>query len=318
MKIVVLDGYTINPGDNPWDPLTEVGEITFYDRSAPDEIVPRAVGADAIIVNKVRITDEILEQLPGLKLISVTATGHDCVDSAAAQKREVAVCNVPEYSTDSVAQFVFSLLLNMVHNVATHDQLIREGEWQRSGDFAFWRSPLVELSGKTMGVFGWGRIGQKVGLIAHAMGMHVLACSRSQRNAGDFPGFDWATPEELFSQSDVLSLHCPLTNETDTLVNREKLSLMKPSAYLINTARGGLIAEQDLADALAAEKLAGAALDVSTSEPIRDDSPLLTSPRCILTPHIAWATLASRQRCLQITANNVASFFDGNPVNLVN
>ena len=318
MKIVVLDGYTINPGDNPWEPLTDVGEVTFYDRSTPDEIVPRAADADAIVVNKVRITSDILEQLPNLKLISVTATGHDCVDVAAASQRSVAVCNVPEYSTDSVAQFVFSLLLNMVHNVATHDQLIREGEWQRSGDFAFWRTPLVELAGKTMGVFGWGRIGRKVGTIAHAMGMNVLACSRSQRNAGEYQGFDWATPEELFSRSDIISLHCPLTDETDTLVNSEKLSLMKPTAYLVNTARGGLIAEQDLAAALAANKLAGAALDVSTSEPIRDDSPLLTAPRCILTPHIAWATLASRKRCLQITANNVSMFSAGSPVNLVN
>lgn len=318
MKIVVLDGYTINPGDNPWEPLTDVGEVTFYDRSTPDEIVSRAAEADAIVVNKVRITSDILDQLPSLKLISVTATGYDCVDVAAASQRNIAVCNVPEYSTDSVAQFVFSLLLNMVHNVATHDQLIREGEWQRSGDFAFWRTPLVELAGKTMGVFGWGRIGRKVGTIAHAMGMNVLACSRSQRNAGEYQAFDWATPEELFSRSDVVSLHCPLTDETDTLVNSDKLSLMKPTAYLVNTARGGLIAEQDLADALAADKLAGAALDVSTSEPIRDDSPLLTAPRCILTPHIAWATLASRQRCLQITANNVSLFATGSPVNLVN
>ena len=318
MKIVVLDGYTLNPGDNPWDPLTKVGEMTLHERSTPAELVARAADANVIVVNKVRITDEILEQLPRLELIAVTATGYDCVDVTAARKRNVSVCNVPEYSTDSVAQFVFSLLLNLVHNVSLHDRLIREGEWKRSGDFAFWRTPLVELAGKTMGVFGWGRIGQKVGAIAHAMGMQVLACSRSRQDAGDFAGFDWVAPDELFAQSDVLSLHSPLTDATKGIVNRSSLSRMKPSAYLINTARGGLVAEQDLADALTAGKLAGAALDVSATEPIRDDSPLLTAPRCVLTPHIAWATLASRQRLLQITANNVAAFYDGSPANLVN
>ena len=317
MKIVVLDGYTVNPGDNPWTPLERLGDVTFHDRSARDEIVDRARDADVLVINKIRLTREVLSALPQLKLIAVTATGYDCVDTVAARQRNVPVCHVPEYSTASVAQFVFSLLLHLVHNVSTHDRLIRAGEWQRSGDFCFWRTPLVELSGKTMGVFGWGRIGQKVGLLAHAFGMQVHACSRSQRNAADYGGFRWVNREELFRQSDVISLHCPLTVETDGIINAGTLAVMKSDAYLINTARGGLIVEQDLADALAAEQIAGAALDVATTEPIRSDSPLLTAPRCVLTPHIAWATLASRQRCLRITAENVGAFAAGSPQNLV-
>ncbi len=318
MRITVLDGYTINPGDNPWTPLTNLGEVTLFDRSAPDEVLERSAGADAIVVNKISITDDLLAQLPNLKLVAVTATGFDCVDVAAAKRRGVVVCNVPEYSTASVAQFVFSLLLNLVHNVAAHDHLIRQGEWQRAGDFSFWRTPLHELAGLTMGVFGWGRIGQRVGAIANAFGMNVIACSRSRQNGGEYANFQWAATEQLFSQSDVVSLHCPLTPETDQLVDDHKLALMKPTAYLLNTARGRLIVESDLARALDKGRLAGAALDVSVAEPIRDDSPLLGAPRCVLTPHIAWATLASRQRCLQITVNNIIAFTAGSPRNCVN
>jgi glycerate dehydrogenase len=250
-------------------------------------------------------------------LVAVTATGYDCVDLEAARRHDVAVCNVPEYSTDSVAQFVFSLLLHLVHNVSVHDRLVREGEWQRCGDFCFWRTPLVELSGCTIGIVGWGRIGQRVGTLARAFGMNVLACSRTRRNAPDYRQFEWRDAVSLFAESDVVSLHCPLTAETAGMVNGDLLAGMKPSAYLINTARGGLIVEQDLAHALAAEQLAGAALDVAPQEPIREDSPLLSAPCCVLTPHIAWATLASRQRCLQITAGNIGAFLAGQPRNLV-
>ena len=318
MRIAVLDGYTVNPGDNPWTPLERLGDVTIHDRSAPHEISDRAADADVVVINKVRLNREVLGQLPRLRLIAVTATGYDCVDTVAAKELNVAVCNVPEYSTDSVAQFVFSLLLHLVHNVSSHDRLIHEGEWQRSGDFCFWRTPLVELSGRTMGVFGWGRIGQKVGVLANAFGMQVIACSRSQRNAANYDGFRWVKREDLFRQSDVVSLHCPLTTETSGIVNAETLASMKSDSYLINTARGGLVVEQDLAAALMVNQIAGAALDVSTSEPIRNDSPLLTAPRCVLTPHIAWATLASRQRCLRITAENVGAFIAGSPQNVVN
>lgn len=317
MRIIVLDGYTVNPGDNPWTPLEKLGSVEIFERTAPADVLARAQDAEILIINKIRMTEEVFGQLTELRLVAVTATGYDCVDLDAARKHDVAVCNVPEYSTDSVAQFVFSLLLHLVHNVSIHDQLVREGEWQRCGDFCFWRTPLVELSGRTIGIVGWGRIGRRVGTLAHAFGMNVLACSRSRRNAPDYGQFEWRDPATLFVESDVVSLHCPLTAETSGMVNAELLARMKPSAYLINTARGGLIVEQDLANALAAEQLAGVALDVSPQEPIHDDSPLLSAPCCVLTPHIAWATLASRRRCLQIAAGNIEAFLASQPRNLV-
>ncbi len=317
MGIIVLDGYTVNPGDNPWTPLEKLGAVEIFERTAPADVVARAQDTEILIINKIRMTQAVFAQLPRLRLVAVTATGYDCVDLNAAREHDVAVCNVPEYSTDSVAQFVFSLLLHLVHNVSVHDQLVREGEWQRCGEFCFWRTPLVELSGRTIGIVGWGRIGQRVGTLVHAFGMNVLACGRTRRNAPDYSPFEWRDPVALFAESDVVSLHCPLTAETAGMVNAELLAGMKPSAYLINTARGGLILERDLADALAAEQLAGAALDVARQEPIRADSPLLSAPRCVLTPHIAWATLASRRRCLQIAVGNIEAFLAGHPRNLV-
>ena len=316
-KIVILDGFTVNPGDNPWTPIESLGDITVHERSAADEVCPRAADAEIVVVNKIRMDTDVFRQLPKLKLVAVTATGYDCVDLSAAQSANVSVCNVPVYSTESVAQFVFSLLLHLVHNVSIHDQLIREGEWQRCGDFSFWRTQLIELHGRTLGIVGWGRIGQRVGKLADAFGMRVLACSRRSHDAPEFDGFGWRSLDELAGESDFLSLHCPLTESTEGMIHAERLARMRDSAFLLNTARGGLVVEQDLADALRSRGLAGAALDVSATEPISPESPLLTAPNCILTPHIAWATKAARQRCLAITADNIANFLSGNPSNLV-
>ena len=318
MKIVILDGSTVNPGDNPWTGLAASGDLDIFARTTPGEVVSRCRGADVVVVNKVRLGAAEFEVLPDLKLVAITATGFDCVDGQAARERGIDVCNVPVYSSDSVAQFVFAHLLHIVQNVALHDRLVRQGEWRRSGDFCFWRTDLVELAGKTMGVVGWGRIGQRVGQLAHAFGMRVISCSRREANAPDFDDFAWRQMSELFAESDVVSLHCPLTPDTRHIVDREMLSRMKNSAILINTSRGDLIVEADLANALAAGELAAAAIDVASQEPIDDANPLLDAPNCTISPHMAWATLASRQRLMNVTAENIAAFADGRPQNIVN
>jgi glycerate dehydrogenase len=316
-KIVILDGYTINPGDNPWGPLASLGELEIYERSATEEIVARSRQAEVLVVNKIRMSREIFAELPQLRLVTVTATGHDCVDSLAAREAGVVVCNVPEYGTASVAQFTIALLLELAHHVGRHDQLVRDGEWQRAGDFSFWRTPQVELAGLRLGIMGWGRIGQRVGKIATALGMEVWGSSRSQRDGLAEPTFRWADRAELFAECDVVSLHCPLTEETRQLVNRRLLETMRPHALLINTARGGLICEADLASALHERVLAGAAVDVASVEPIDAGNPLLTAPRCLITPHMAWSTLAARRRLLQTTADNIRMFLSGHPQNVV-
>lgn len=317
MKIVILDGYTVNPGDNPWAAVESCGEVAIYDRTRPEEIIARTAKADAVVINKIKLGAGHFSQLPNLKLVAVTATGFDCVDVQSAREHGVTVCNVPEYSTDSVAQFVFSQLLHITQNIALHDQLVRDGEWSRAGDFSFWRTQLTELAGQTMGIVGWGRIGQRVGELAHAFGMNVLACSRTHRAAPIYKGFDWRELEDLFAESDVLSLHCPLTPKTRHMVNEDLLGRMRATAILINTARGELIVESDLAAALARGQLATAAVDVVSQEPISPDNPLLTAPNCIVTPHMAWATLASRQRLMRVTAGNISAFSRGEPANVV-
>ncbi len=318
MKIVVLDGFTLNPGDNPWARLDELGELVVYDRTEDGDILARATGAQVLLVNKTPLSAETIAQLPDLQFISVLATGYDGVNIAAARERSIPVSNVPLYGTDSVAQFVFAYLLELCHRVAHHDSLVRAGRWAQSGDFSFWDAPLVELAGKKMGIVGFGRIGRRVGEIAHALGMEVLACNRSEAEPPSYQPFAFRTLTELFAESDVVSLHCPLTAENAQMVNSDLLAHMKPSAILINTARGGLIDEADLAEALNNAQIAAAAIDVVTTEPITPDNPLLSAKNILITPHIAWATLEARNRLMQTSCDNVRAFIDDKPINVVN
>ena len=318
MKIVVLDGHTLDPGDNPWTSIEAQGELIVFDRTSPDRIVERAAPADIILTNKTPLTADALDRLPGLKFISVLATGFNVVDVQAARRRGVPVSNVPVYGTDSVAQFVFTLLLELCHHAGLHDASVHQGEWSGCPDFCYWKAPLIELSGRTMGLVGFGRIGRRVGALAHAFGMDVIA--QDPVRGGD-PGptpFQWASMEEVFGRADVVSLHCPQTADNQEFVDRSLLERMGPHAFLINTARGGLVNEPDLAQALNAGKIAGAAVDVVSSEPIRPGNPLLKAKNCIVTPHQAWATLAARQRLMQTTAGNIAAFIQGKPIHVVN
>ena len=318
MKIVVLDGYTLSADGNAWEALRTLGDVEIHDRSSPDELAERARGASVLITNKARIPAEVIDNSPELRFIAVSATGFDCVDVAAATRRGILVSNVPEYGTDSVAQLTFALLLELCHHVGRHAHAVRAGEWARSPDFCFWKAPLIELAGKTMGIVGFGRIGRRVGDLAHAFGMAILAHSRARSEPPAYRPFAWAGLDELFSAADVISLHCPLTPASAGLVNRERLRRMRPGAFLINTARGGLVVEQDLAEALNEGRLAGAVVDVVTQEPIRPDNPLLAAHNCLITPHIAWATREARRRLLDATVANVAGFLAGRPTNVVN
>lgn len=318
VSIAVLDGATLNPGDNPWTQLESLGEVRVFERSVGDQIIDRARGATILVINKVKLQDEQLRQLPELRLIAVTATGFDCVDVRAARARGVSVANVPVYGTDAVAQHVMALLLHQVHRVDLHDRAIREGEWTRRGDFSFWLSPWNELTGKTLGILGFGRIGRRVAELGHVLGMRVLVHTRTPGDAPPFANFSWVDQDILARESDFLSLHCPLTAETREIINREWLSKMKKSAVLINASRGALVAEQDLADALHSGTIAAAALDVVSIEPILETNPLLHAPRCVLTPHFAWSALEARQRLMQTTVENVRTFLAGAPQNIVN
>jgi glycerate dehydrogenase len=318
MKIVVLDGYTLNPGDNPWDELARLGETTVYDRTPADLIVPRARGADVVLVNKVPLTADTLAQLPRLRFVSVLATGYNLIDVAAARQRGVVVSNVPEYGTDSVAQHVFALLLALCHQVGAHHAAVNAGEWVAAQDFCFWKTPPIELAGLAMGIIGFGRIGRRVGEIAHAFGMSVMAADRTAGAEPEYRPFAWADIPTVFATADVVSLHCPLTDTNARFVNRALLGRMKPSAFFVNTARGQLVDEQALAAALDGGQLAGAGLDVVAVEPMRADNPLLRARNCIITPHIAWASLAARRRLMAATVANVKAFLGGQPINVVN
>lgn len=318
MRIVVLDGYTLNPGDNPWTTIASLGDLVVYERTPLAQIVERAVDADIVLTNKTPLSAATLAQLPRLQFISVLATGYNIVDTAAASARGIAVSNVPEYGTDSVAQHVLAVLLHFCHQVTLHDRLIREGQWQQCGDFCFWETRLTELTGKRMGLVGFGRIGRRVGDLAHALGMEVLAYDVRPANPPVYQPFSWQSIEVIFEESDVVTLHCPQTSDNVGMVNRALLSRMKPTALLINAARGGLVHEQDLADALNQGTLAGAALDVLSCEPPPADHPLLRAKNCLITPHIAWATLEARRRMMAIAAENVAAFLQGQPRNVVN
>ncbi len=316
MKIVVLDGYTLNPGDLSWEGLAPLGEYTVYDRSASEQIVERAHGAEMILINKVVLSRQMLEQMPGLQYIGVLATGYNIVDLQATSDLGIVVTNVPSYGTSTVAQMVFAHLLNLCQQVAYHHRTVIRGRWSHNPDFCYWDFPLMELDGKTMGIVGYGQIGRAVAKLALAFGMQVLITHRRPLPEME-DGVRQTDLETLFTQSDVVSLHCPLTKTTHHLVDQTTLRWMKPSAFLINTSRGPLIDELALAEALNRGELAGAGLDVLEQEPPPPDSPLFAAKNCFITPHIAWASHEARQRLMNIAVDNVVAFLNGNPQNVV-
>ncbi|GAB3640687.1 D-2-hydroxyacid dehydrogenase [Spirosoma arcticum] len=317
MNIVYLDSHTLNPGDLDWAPIRLLGDVTFYDRTSPSELIERAKDAEIVLVNKVKLNRETLDQLPQLQYIGVTATGYDIIDTAAARERGIVVTNVKGYSTDSVAQLTFALLLELTHRVGQHTDSVRAGEWVASPDFSYTKSPLVELTGKTLGLVGYGDIGRKVAQIGRAFDMNILVNRRSPQPTAE-EGVTIVNRETLFAESDIVSLHCPATPDTIGFVNRNLLAQMKPTAWLLNTSRGSLLNEADVADALNTRTIAGAGLDVLSVEPPTANNPLLTAKNCVITPHIAWASLEARQRLMYIVADNVRAFLDGAPVNVVN
>jgi glycerate dehydrogenase len=316
MNIVILDGYTLNPGDLDWRTLQQLGNVTIYDRSAPEEIIDRAQHAEIILVNKVILNANTLNQLPNLRYIGVMATGYNNVDIDTARKNNVIVTNVKGYGAASAAQHTFALILALTNHLELHSQSVFEGDWARSADFCYWKTPLIELAGKTIGLIGLGDIGGHVARIAQAFGMHVIAYRKHPQNTTDTT-IEMTSLEDVFKRSDVLSLHCPLTEETKELINTERLSWMKNSAFVINTGRGPLINEGDLAEALNNKVIAGAGLDVLSTEPPASDNPLLTASNCIITPHIAWASFEARKRLLGMIENNIAAFQKGEPISVV-
>ena len=318
MKIVILDGHAINPGDLSWDALRGLGSLEVFDRTAENVIVHRAREAEVLLTTRTPLSGQTLTQLERLRYIGEMFTGYDEIDLKAARERNVVVTNVPTYGTASVAQLVFALLLEHCHHVALHSAATHAGEWARSPDFSFWKTPLIELQDKTMGIVGFGRIGRHVGEIAVALGMRVIAASPDRKDAPQWPGFRWCEVDELMSASDVVSLHCPLLPQTRGMINTASLSKMKPGAFLINTSRGPLVVEQDLADALNIGRLAGAAVDVLSSEPPALDNPLVHAKNCIVTPHIAWATKEARMRLIESVVTNLRAFLEDRPVNVVN
>ncbi|TNF46735.1 D-2-hydroxyacid dehydrogenase [bacterium] len=316
MKIVVLDGYTLNPGDLSWDALNELGEVTVYDRTHPDLVFERSQDAGALLTNKTILDSETIRALPDLKYVGVLATGYNVLDLEAARECGVTVTNVPAYGTRSVAQMTFALLLEMAHHVGDHSRIVRNGQWSASEDFSFWNYPLVELDGLIMGIVGFGNIGKAVDDIARSFGMDVLVNTRHP-DPSSFPDTRFVDLDALFTQSDVVSIHCPLTPETERFVNSSRLSLMKEKAYLINTSRGPVVDEAALAEALNEGRIAGAALDVLSTEPPGEDNPLLSAKNCVITPHIAWATRAARERLMETVVDNIKAFLVGSPKNVV-
>jgi glycerate dehydrogenase len=316
MRIVVLDGFALNPGDLSWRPLEELGQCAIYHRTPPESVIERAAEAEILLTNKAPVSRESIQRLPRLTYVGVLATGYDIVDIAAARRRRIVVTNIPNYGTPSVAQMVFAHLLNLTTRAADHARGVREGRWQQNGEWCYWDHPLVEISGLSIGIIGFGRIGQAVATIARAFGMKVLAFD-TQQQAGPRGDVEWVDLDEIFRRSDVVSLHCPLTEANRRMVGRDRLSQMKRTAYLINTSRGPLVDEAALAEALHDGRIAGAGLDVLSAEPPAADNPLLLAPNCFLTPHIAWATQAARQRLLTIAVENVLAFLGGRPQNVV-
>ncbi|MDL2209613.1 D-2-hydroxyacid dehydrogenase [Desulfovibrio sp. OttesenSCG-928-O18] len=316
MKIVILDGYTENPGDLTWDGFAALGDLTVYDRTPADKIIERIGDADAVIVNKTPVSRETLAACPSLRYVGLLATGYDVVDVAAAKERGVTVTNIPSYGTEAVGQFAIALLLEICNRVGHHDAAVKEGRWATSADWCFWDYPLIELADKTMGVIGFGRIGQATGRIAKAMGMNVVAYDAYPTDTGREIG-KYVTLDELLAASDVIALHCNLLPETRGIVNRESIAKMKDGVIILNNSRGPLIVEQDLADALNAGKVYAAGLDVVAKEPITEDNPLLRAKNCIITPHISWASRESRKRLMDIAVANLAAFVAGNAQNTV-
>jgi len=316
MTITVLDGHAANPGDLSWEEFKKLGEFHYYDRTPPELVIERIKDSDLIFLNKVNITKEILNNCPKLKYIGVLATGYNVIDLNACREKGIIVTNIPAYSTNSVAQHVFSFILYFSNLSAQHSQSVHNGDWIRCPDFCYWNSPLCELEGKTLGIFGFGNIGQQVAKIAHTFGMNVIVNVHSEKS---FTGGEkTVSTEELFKQSDFITLHAPLTSETKELINSESISKMKKSVIIINTARGGLVNEQDVRQALDSKRIAGYAADVVLNEPMTEDCPLYKAPSCVITPHIAWAPLETRQRLFNIAIENVKGFLNGKPVNVVN
>jgi glycerate dehydrogenase len=316
MKIAVLDGYTLNPGDLSWDGIKELGNCTVYDRTPPEKTVERAQGAGAVFTNKVVFSREVISQLPGLKFIGVLATGYNVVDLKAATEAEIVVTNIPAYSTASVAQMVFSHILHQVQNVSKHADSVKKGEWANSIDFSYRLTPQTELAGKTLGIIGFGQIGQTVAKIGLAFGMHIIFQNRSQKETQlDARQVDLET---LLQESDFISINCPLTEENAGFINKTAIGKMKTSAILINTGRGPLVNEKDLAEALNNGRIAGAGVDVLSTEPPASDNPLLSAKNCYITPHIAWATTEARERLMEIATENLKAFLEGKPQNKVN
>lgn len=318
MKIVILDGYTLNPGDLSWDELKKLGEVAIHDRTPADKVVERAEGAEVVFTNKTPIGEEALNQLTSLKYIGVLATGYNIINTEVAKAKGIVVANVPGYGTTSVVQMTFALLLELCLHVQHHSNVVREGKWSRSADFCFWDYPLIELAGKTMGIIGFGSIGKQVGDVATAFGMNIIGNSRHWTDQSGRPNFKWAEVPELLAQSDVVSIHCPLFPETKGLINKKSLRTMKSSAFLLNTSRGPIIVDEDLADALNNDVIAGAGIDVLSAEPPPKENPLFTAKNCIITPHIAWATKEARTRLMDTTVSNLSAFLGGNLVNVVN
>lgn len=317
MKIVILDGYTENPGDLSWEGFEKLGELTVFDRTSKEDVIKRIGDADAVIVNKTPLSEEVFDACPQIKYVGVLATGYNVVDIKAARKRGIPVCNIPTYGTTAVAQMTFALLLEICHHVAEHSDAVKKGEWSNNADWCFWKFPLMELAGKKMGIIGFGRIGQNVGKLAKAFGMQVLAFDAHQNESGREIA-DYVTLDELLQESDVISLHCPLFPETEEIINENSIRKMKDGVIIINTSRGPLINEEDLAKALISKKVYAAACDVVSTEPIRPDNPLLGCYNSILTPHISWAPKESRQRLMDIAVSNLEAFQAGNPINVVN
>lgn len=318
MNIVVLDGHTLNPGDISWEGIEKLGDVTVYDRTPVDKVIERAAGAEVIFTNKTPVNEEAINELTSLKFIGVLATGYNIVNTEAAKAKGVIVSNVPGYGTNSVVQMTIALLLELCLRVQRHSDAVMEGKWARSSDWCFWDYPLVELSGKTMGIIGFGRIGRQVGDVATAFGMNIVGNSRHWTDQSQRKNFRWAEVPELLAQSDVVSIHCPLFPETKGLINKESLMTMKKTAFLLNTSRGPIVVDEDLAEALNSEVIAGAGIDVLSVEPPSADNPLFKAKNCIITPHIAWATKEARIRLMDITVSNLSAFINGNPVNVVN
>ncbi|MBK7637310.1 MAG: D-2-hydroxyacid dehydrogenase [Saprospiraceae bacterium] len=320
MKIVVLDGYTLNPGDLNWDGFQQFGDVAVHDRTdfTPDSVIAAIGDADVIFTNKTPLTKVVLEKVPSVKYIGVLATGYNVVDTAAAKELGIKVTNIPTYGTAAVAQYTFALLLELCHHVGAHADAVKNGEWTKCPDFCFWNYPLVELAGKNMGIIGFGRIGQATAKISQAFGLNILAVANHQNPALESDTCKYVTLDELLAQSDIISLHCPLLESTQGIINKNNIAKMKDGVLIVNTSRGPLVVEQDLCDALNSGKVGGAALDVVSSEPISATNPLLQAKNCIITPHIAWAPIESRSRLMNIAVDNLAAFVNGSPVNVVN